>query len=260
MSKQKTAQEDAGKVASQEPIQDLTPDEEEMLGKQEARIQGAQDSFFEMVDALQVIETDKLYRPHRSLSAYAFARWDMSDSQVSHYRSAWVVLRALEDAGFDQKDWPKNEGQARALARKSLTVRLGKDKFDTKRAVGVWRSLKKSGKPITAQAILEKAKRYENGEKASQDEGEEITPLDVHKAKATARNMEGSSVSVIVRATQEQADTLNALLDSRSIVDNADGVYTLMLTTDDVESVFTRFGAFVTAQKITEGSVSFMVR
>ena len=255
----KTKQVQAQVVADKN-AKDLSPDEQDRLGMQEARIQSAQESFFELVDALRIIEDEELYRPHGSLSAYAKFRWDMSDSQVTHYRSAWVVLRALEAADFDRSQLPKNEGQTRALARRPLTVRLAQGKYDTKRAVAVWKKLIKSGNPITAAAILKEAKLKVASSKSdeSADEGEE-SPLAEVRAKATARNIEGTFIQVVVKATQEQADMLNGLLNAFSM-DEQEGTYVLIVTGDSVESVFVRFGAFVTEHKITQGAVSFIVK
>jgi hypothetical protein len=263
----KTARKLAGVIGKDQPAEDeLNQTERDLLGEQETRIQTAQDSFFELVDALRIIEDHKLFRPHGSLSAYCKFRWDMSDSQVSHYRSAWVVLRALENAGFSRAELPRNEGQTRALARRPLTVRLGKEKdgawkFDTKKAVSTWRKLVKAGKPITAQAIIDEAKGLKKGGESSEssEEGSPLNDLKVTAAKMVDLETGKAFIQVVVRASKEQADLLNALLGGKSTPTEKNGVYTLVGSAS-VETVMVGFGAFITEHQIKEGSISFVVK
>ncbi|HET6323817.1 MAG TPA: hypothetical protein VFG04_03880 [Planctomycetaceae bacterium] len=261
------------KSATEEAVKEekLTAEQTKQLGKQELRIQGAQDSFFELVDALHIIEADQLYIPHRSLSAYAWAKWDMTDSRVTQYRSAWVVLNALKAAGVDREQLPKNEGQTRILSRKELTSRLSEGKFDTKKAVKVWKKLIASGDPITAAAIVKQAKalKYIGGtdeaststEEGAVEESETAMTMYATQARATATNVEGTYIEVVAKVTQEQADLLNALFTKGTTSFDAEkGMAQVVIKGVEVASVFVGFAAFVNEHKLTGGAVSFVVK
>lgn len=92
----------------------LTTDQKALLRKQEAIIRRGQVAFLATSQAVLVIERERLFLPHRSISAYCFVVWDMSAPEVSRCRSAALVLETLEKAKFDKL--PSNESQAGALA------------------------------------------------------------------------------------------------------------------------------------------------
>jgi hypothetical protein len=83
--------------------------------QQEGRIEQAQQSFIEIVEALHVIEEQGLYRYLAdSMTEYARLRWGWGSATVTRHKNAYLVLQAVEK--FDVR--PLNEGHAQLLKRR----------------------------------------------------------------------------------------------------------------------------------------------
>ena len=100
--------------------------------QQEGRIEQAQQSFIEIVEALHVIEEQGLYRYLAdSMTEYARLRWGWGSATVTRHKNAYLVLQAVEK--FDVR--PLNEGQARQLYKYATNER---DQFVESEAAEIW--------------------------------------------------------------------------------------------------------------------------
>ena len=113
-----------------------------LLLVQEAIITKGQTAFLATAEAVLEIISKKLFAPHyKTPKDYFAARWDMTESDVSRYKKAGVLLGRLKLNGF--VELPKNEGQCRALA----------DVVGDERQLAVWDQAIKGGEKITAKLI-----------------------------------------------------------------------------------------------------------
>ena len=77
--------------------------------QQEGRIEQAQQSFIEIVEALHVIEEQGLYRYLAdSMTEYARLRWGWGSATVTRHKNAYLVLQAVEkfDVHHSMRDRP----------------------------------------------------------------------------------------------------------------------------------------------------------
>lgn len=96
-------------------IKGLTGEQMAQLRKYEAVIRKGRAGFFAVSEAILAIEREHLYVPHRSLTAYCWAVWDMEASDVSRCRKAALVVANLRKGGIQDPDLPANESQARCI-------------------------------------------------------------------------------------------------------------------------------------------------
>ncbi len=100
--------------------------------KQEERIEQAQQSFIDIVEALHVIEEQGLFRYLAdSMTEYCRIRWGWGSATVTRHKNAYDVLQAVEKFGVR----PLNEGQARQLYKYATTK---EGKFVESRAAEIW--------------------------------------------------------------------------------------------------------------------------
>ncbi len=120
----------------------LTGDQKTRLRQLESVVRKGLSAFLEVSQAILSIEREHLYLPHRSLTAYCWAAWDMSPSDVSRCRSAAIVLVNLGDK-FGGK-LPANESQARCLQH-----------LKAEEQVQAWQAVLDRNEKVTAGLIRE---------------------------------------------------------------------------------------------------------
>ncbi|MDB5389410.1 MAG: hypothetical protein JWM11_5056 [Planctomycetaceae bacterium] len=91
----------------------LTAEEQAWLTGYEQDIRRGLTAFNEIAAVIFRIDSEELYRPHRSLARYCALKWNYSMSDTSRYKRAGEVLAEL--AGT--KTCPTTESQCRELAK-----------------------------------------------------------------------------------------------------------------------------------------------
>lgn len=236
------------KAQATEPKKELSAEERKHLKEYEARIETAQNAFFEICDALAHIESEKLY-PDRSLAAYCYRRWDMDTVTVTRYRNAIRILNALRDAGIDVL--PKNEGQCRVLHK--LMKASGKGaakKWDASAMVKVWRKLVKAGGSISADAIEKAAglKDQKPGKADGEDEeGEGVEAATSLRDVESVARKSGKPVfvSLTVRCSKDEISGLEVALHCEA-TDNENGSFTIDPEPADLSTIFEKAEAWFT--------------
>lgn len=122
----------------------LSPAENRHLKAMEGRIERGLHTFRVVGEALTDIRDNRLYREtHDTFEAYCRDRWDLDRVRAYQLMGAAEVLRVL---GGDEKEGPANESQAREML--TLVHVAGPETVKE-----VWKEVKASGKPITAQVV-----------------------------------------------------------------------------------------------------------
>lgn len=128
---------------------ELTKEQQDKLARCESVIRDGQSAFLKTCVALTVIDAHGLYAPHKSLTAYCAATFDMDDAATTRHKQAGELLLVLSGLTADElldgkgtMPLPTNEGQCREFNRLEPAVQKQ-----------VWEAVVASGEKITAALI-----------------------------------------------------------------------------------------------------------